>query len=141
AGARAARSREAAAHEAAAGATARRSARRELGRASGPASSGAGCERAVDGDVSSAPVYVKYICLRQDERHRPVVDELDVHARTEGTGLDTRSECAQRVAENPVEGLSLLLPRGPAEARPVALRGVGDQRELADDQRLAADVE
>ncbi len=39
---------------------------------------------------------------------------------------------AQRRAEALVERLRLLRGRGAGEARPVALRGVGDQRELAD---------
>jgi ribosomal protein S18 acetylase RimI-like enzyme len=48
---------------------------------------------------------------------------------------------AERLDEPLDERLRLLGPRRVDEARPVALAGVCDQRELADDERLAADVE
>ncbi|HEY8237131.1 MAG TPA: hypothetical protein VIF85_10860 [Gaiellaceae bacterium] len=76
-----------------------------------------------------------------DDRDRPVVDELELHPSAEDACLDAESELAQREAEGVVEPLGVLRRCGVAEARPVALRRVGDQRELADDERLAADVE
>src|SRR4051794_4405196 len=61
----------------------------------------------------------------EHDRHRPVVFELDDHARPEDAGLDRDAFLAERGAEALVEGLGLLRPRGRGEARTVALRCVG----------------
>ena len=71
----------------------------------------------------------------------PSFDELDLHARAEDSCLDGDAELAQRRAEVLVERLGDLRTRRAGERRPVAPRRVGDERELADDERGAADVE
>ena len=76
-----------------------------------------------------------------DDRHRPVVDELDRHLRAEDAGRHLDAELAERRAERLVERLGLLGRRGVGEARAVALRRVGEERELRDDERGAAGVE
>ena len=63
------------------------------------------------------------------------------HVRAEDAGLDRDAERAELGAEPFDERLRLLGRRGSGEARAVALRGVGDQRELGDDERGAAGVE
>src|SRR5262245_33416096 len=77
----------------------------------------------------------------EHDRHRPVVHELDLHLRAEDTGRDRDAERSQLVAEPLVERLGDLRGRSAAEARPVPLRGVGDERELRDDERRPADVD
>ena len=77
----------------------------------------------------------------EHDGYRAVVDELDGHARTEDPGLNGNPFTPQRRAKVLVERLGLLGASGVAEARAVALPRVGDQRELADDERRAADVE
>ena len=77
----------------------------------------------------------------EHDRHRAVVHELDVHLRAEDARLDRHAERAQLGAEPLVERLRLLGRRGLREARPVALRGVRDQRELRDDEHRAATSE
>ena len=77
----------------------------------------------------------------EDDRHRAVVHDLDLHAGAEGAGRDRDPLLPERGAERLVERLGLLRPRGGREARAVALGRVGDQRELADDERRAARVE
>jgi hypothetical protein len=77
----------------------------------------------------------------EQNRDRAVVDELDSHPRAEHACGDLDAEPAQLSAERLVERLGLPGRGGVREARPVALRRVGDQRELADDQRRAADVQ
>jgi hypothetical protein len=62
--------------------------------------------------------------------------------RAPKTPLSTRTPRAASAARKGlVQRLGLLRRRGVAEARPVSLRGVGDQGELADDERAAAGVE
>src|SRR5919205_2278980 len=79
--------------------------------------------------------------LFEDDRHRPVVDEFDRHASAEDTGLDGDALRAQRGAEAVIERFRGLRRRGLAEARSVPLARIGDERELADNERRAADVE
>ena len=71
----------------------------------------------------------------------PSFDELDRHPGAEDAGLDRHPELAQRGAEPLVERFGCRRSRGAREARTVAPRGVGDQRELADHQRRAARLE
>ena len=62
--------------------------------------------------------------------------------RAPKTPVSTGTPCrAQRLAEPFVERLRNLRTRGGREARAVALRGVGEERELAHDQGGAADVD
>src|SRR5919109_3757260 len=77
----------------------------------------------------------------QDDGHRPVVEELDAHSRSEDARFDLHTHRAERRAERLVEPFGLLRGRRVAEAGAVALRGVGDQRELADDESGAAGVD
>src|SRR5829696_7895580 len=65
----------------------------------------------------------------QDDRHRSVVDELDLHPGTEDARLDRHAERAQLVAEALVERLRNLRTRGGREARAVPLRRIREQRE------------
>src|SRR5205807_2516405 len=77
----------------------------------------------------------------QHDRDRPVVHELYLHPRTEDARRDLDAERPKRLAEPLVERLGLLRRGRGREARPVALRCVGEQRELAHDERGAAGVE
>ncbi len=62
--------------------------------------------------------------------------------RTEAPPLDRRHALGQQaLAHALVEGLRELGRCGLGEARPVAARGVADERELADHERGAAHVE
>ena len=60
----------------------------------------------------------------EDDRDRPVVDELDLHARPEDTARDAHSLGLESGAEDFVERLGALWTRRAREARPVPLRGV-----------------
>jgi hypothetical protein len=91
--------------------------------------------------VTASAAFAAVASRFEDERHRAVVDQLDGHARTEGTRLDPDAEVAERFGEALVQRLGDLRARGVRERGAVALRGVGDQRELADDEGGAADVE
>src|SRR5690349_11917190 len=79
--------------------------------------------------------------LFQDDRDGPVVHELDLHPGAEDAGRDLDAEVAQRRAERLVQRLRPLRAGGRREARAVALRRVGEERELADDERRAAGLE
>jgi hypothetical protein len=78
---------------------------------------------------------------RQDDRHRSLVGDLHHHPRSEDAALERHTFGGEGFAEALVERLSLFGPGRFREARTVALGGVGDQRELADDECLAARVE
>ena len=60
----------------------------------------------------------------EDDRHRAVVDELDLHAGAEDAAGDPDALRLERLAERFVERLRALGPRGAEEARPVSLRRV-----------------
>ena len=77
----------------------------------------------------------------EDDRHRPVVHELDLHPRAEDAGLHPDAEVAQRLDEAVDERRSDLGRRGIREARPLALARIREERELAHDERLVARVE
>src|SRR5581483_7089196 len=77
----------------------------------------------------------------EDDRDRPVVHELERHPGAEDAGLDRDAEAAEGRAEALVERLCELGPGGVREARPRPLAGVGEQRELGDDERGAARLE
>ena len=96
-----------------------------------------GCRRR---PPDAAPVGRSRVLGLQQDRHRPVVDQLDVHVGAEDAGLDRHALGAQRLDERLVDRLAVLGRRGVGEARPVALAGVGVERELRDGQHLAADV-
>jgi hypothetical protein len=87
---------------------------------------------------SAAPLADLHV---QDDSDGAVVDELDFHPRPEDPGLDGDATAAQRPAESLVERFRLFRRRCPAEARPVAFGEIGEEGELADHERLAADVE
>src|SRR5581483_3907544 len=79
--------------------------------------------------------------LIQHDRHRAVVDELDLHPRAENAGRHLDPERPQLGAVALVERLGDLRAGGAGEARAVAAARVREQRELADDERCAAGVE
>src|SRR5262249_12471451 len=81
------------------------------------------------------------MALFEHDRDRSVVHELDLHPGAEDARLDGDAELAERVAEPVVDRLGALRARSAAEARPVALRRVGDQRELRHGERGVAGVE
>jgi len=70
--------------------------------------------------------------LHQD-RHRPIIHQRDLHVRPEHPALG-----AQPRAEALVERLRALRRRGGHVRRPVAASRVAVERELRDDERLAA---
>jgi hypothetical protein len=77
----------------------------------------------------------------EDDRHRPVVYELDCHSRSEHSGLHRHAQCSKRVAEALVQRLGDLGLSRSRERRTVAFRSVGNQGELAHDERRASRVE
>ena len=77
----------------------------------------------------------------EDDRHRPVVDELDLHPRAEDARLHPDAEVAQALDEAVDERRGDLGRRGVGEARTLPLARIGEERELAHDERLAARVE
>ena len=77
----------------------------------------------------------------QHDRHRAVVDERHPHARTEDPACDRNALVLERNAEALVERLRLGRRGSVGEAGARSLARVGDERELADDERLAADVD
>src|SRR5439155_21062681 len=76
-----------------------------------------------------------------DNRHRPVVHELDLHPRAEYSAANGNAERGELGAEMLIHRLRLLGRGGIAEARAVALLRVGDEGELRYDERRAAGVE
>ncbi len=76
-----------------------------------------------------------------DDRDRAVVDELDLHPGAEDPRSHRDAERAERIAEALDERFRLLRRRRGGEARPEALARLGEERELADDERLATSVE
>jgi hypothetical protein len=95
------------------------------------------------GDFADRPgtTFENVADLFQDDRDGPVVHELDLHPGAEDAGRDLDAEVAQRRAERLVQRLRPLRAGGRREARAVALRRVGEERELADDERRAAGLE
>ncbi len=77
----------------------------------------------------------------EQDRHGAVVPDLDEHAGAEGALCDLDALPFQGGAERFVDGLRLLGAGGVREARPIALRRVREERELADDERLAGRVD
>ena len=75
------------------------------------------------------------------DRDGTVVADLDEHPGAEGTSRDRNPFALQSGAEGLVDGLRLLGAGGVREARPVALCRVREERELADDERLAVRVD
>src|SRR2546430_7323507 len=73
--------------------------------------------------------------LLEHDRDGAVVGELDGHAGAEDARRHVDPKVAQRLAEGFVDRLGFFRRRGVDEARPVALRGVGDERELAEDRK------
>ena len=79
----------------------------------------------------------------EDDRHWPIVDQLDLHPCSENPRLDRHAEPAERIAETLVERLSPLLRGCAREVRSIAPLAfeVQDERELAHDEGLSADVD
>jgi len=77
----------------------------------------------------------------EHDRDRAVVLDLDEHPRAEDAGCDLDALGGERRAEGFVDRLGLLGRGRVGEARAVPLLGVGDQGELANDERRPAGVE
>lgn len=77
----------------------------------------------------------------EDDRDRAVVDELDLHSLAESTGRDRNPSRREGCTEALTQRSRDLGTGGAREAGPVALRRVGKERELTDDERLASDVD
>lgn len=60
----------------------------------------------------------------ENDRNRPIVDQLDLHESAEPTGLDAHSVLAQRSTEALVERLGQIGLSGLAETGPVTLPGI-----------------
>src|SRR5438552_9746665 len=78
---------------------------------------------------------------RQDERDGSVVLNSDLHDGSKASGLGFYSAFAKPLHEHLVELLCALRIACFEQARPAALAHVGEQRELRDDERRAADVD
>ena len=78
----------------------------------------------------------------EDDRDRAVVDELDLHARAEDARRDPDAELVASASQKrSYSGSAHARRPRPPRSSAGSLARVGDQRELADDERLAADVE
>lgn len=79
----------------------------------------------------------------EDDRHRAVVYERDLHSRSEHTRLHRDAEVTECLNEVFVEGLGYVRRCRAREVRSSSLRtfAVGDERELADHERFASNVE
>src|SRR5215831_6942014 len=75
------------------------------------------------------------------ERHRAVVDDLDLHRRPELAGLDAHAALSKSVDELVVEGLRMLRTSRVDETRAAPLHRIAVQRELRHDEHRAADVD
>jgi len=76
----------------------------------------------------------------QDERHRPVVDERDLHVGPELTRCDSGVKLTNRfdqAVEQPASGFRV---GGGREAGPQTLAGVGGQSELGHQQNATVDI-
>src|SRR5207302_1077117 len=76
--------------------------------------------------------------LLDHQREGPVVDQLDVHQRSKASRLHSYSEGGQAGGEVPVNAFGLVGRSRAGETRPASAAGVRIERELGDDQRLAA---
>jgi len=88
--------------------------------------------------TSARPVEVDAV---DDDCDRPVVHEVDGHPGAEAAGLRLDAETAQLFGEGRDERLGRLGTSGGVEAGAAAAADVGEERELADDERLATGVE
>jgi hypothetical protein len=79
----------------------------------------------------------------ENDRHWAVVHERNVHSRSEHTRLHRYALSAQRLTEALVERLRDLWTSRLREVGPSSLlvSAIRDERELADDERVAADVD
>jgi hypothetical protein len=73
-----------------------------------------------------------------DQGHRTVVDQLDGHVGAEAAALDRHAQTLELFGQPRDQRLGLLRPSGAGERRPPAAAGVGEQRELRDQQHGAA---
>ena len=74
----------------------------------------------------------------QQHGDRAVVDQRHLHLGSEPPGRDRRAGCSQLIDHGLHQWLGVLGPRRVDPTRPAATGGVAVQRELADDQHLAA---
>jgi len=76
----------------------------------------------------------------ENDGHRAVVRQADLHSGAELTPCDPDPLALERSAEPRVERLGDVRVCGARKARPVPLARVGDECELAHDERLASDI-
>ena len=69
----------------------------------------------------------------QRNRHRPVIDQVNLHVSAKLAGFDLRVADSRPRHEIVVQPAPLIRRRRAGKAGPVAARGVGRQRELAHD--------
>jgi ribosomal protein S18 acetylase RimI-like enzyme len=95
------------------------------------------------GEQRIAPLGARFVARSEieDDRDWAVVDELDLHLRAEDARLDADAEIAQRLRNALDERIGVLGRRRGREARSVALAGLSEERELADDERFAVGIE
>src|SRR5438045_2400601 len=72
-----------------------------------------------------------------DQRHRPVIDQLDLHVRAESSARRRHAQGLHRLQKRLVQGNRHRRRRRVHETRPAAFAAVAVQRELAHDQDAA----
>ena len=79
--------------------------------------------------------------LSHDQRDRAVIDDIDLHHCTENTACDGEIMFGAQLMRNTInQDAAVLRWRCCVETRPVALAAITDERELTDQQDLAADI-
>src|SRR5690606_2392894 len=102
----------------------------------------AGTQEAKGSPLPCALACSRACALLDPQRHRTVVDEVDVHHGAEDAGGDGPAEGLRELrGEVAVEPLGLLGRGGVGEGGPRALADLAEEGELADDEGLAAGVE
>ena len=77
----------------------------------------------------------------QDEGRRPFIDQFDIHHRSEDPELDLNTSISERFDYSVEDRTGNFAGRRPREARPTPLTRVRVERELADKQHTAVNVE
>jgi len=92
----------------------------------------------VEGD---RPGSEDHAALGEDhQRHRAIIEEVDLHIRGEAPGLSGDATLAQDVGDRHIQGLGPGGVLGPVEARPAPLADVASEGELADHEDAATDL-
>lgn len=84
------------------------------------------------GVIATSDAFTLRSLRLENDRHRAVVDEFDLHSGAEDAHLDLDSETAQLVTDALVERPGDFRPRGLREVRPSSLLtfAIGEEREL-----------